>query len=520
MTKMLKTIFLQMDYSLEYELMNNFCYLIHFDLMTNMFMLTVLVISTTILFFSKEYMLKEEHYNTWFYPCLTLFILSMMLLIMSSSLAMSLIGWEGLGMTSIVLILHYFSKKTVESAFYTFSVTRLGDTMLLISTAYWMTLSLNVEYLKSDILLNFIIFFFFMAIMTKSAMLPFSEWLPKAMVAPTPVSSLVHSSTLVTAGILLLTRYYYIWSSSSISKYILMTTIITLFMSSIAAFMVMDLKKIVAMSTLSQISLIMTTILSGNLKLAFIHLMMHAYTKAMLFMVIGSILHYSKGEQDLRKTYIDYKTNPLLSLILVSAIFSLCGMFFLAGFYSKDMIIEKFITKETSFMFLMMIYTSILLTMIYSFRLLNLLKLTPSSPWSWKYNDSIMLKAMLILASFSISFGAIFMWIIPPLPYNVSLMKDKIILQMILIVGILIGWYWFFNLTSFFSSSWYLSFVSILSMKFYKIFMKKLESIMQMWQYYNSYSWKTFKLWALNSHKLVLMNSNMTFKMTLLILIL
>nr|YP_010501935.1 NADH dehydrogenase subunit 5 [Laemobothrion tinnunculi]UXC94701.1 NADH dehydrogenase subunit 5 [Laemobothrion tinnunculi]UXC94714.1 NADH dehydrogenase subunit 5 [Laemobothrion tinnunculi] len=508
--------FLNMDCSIEYELMENFCYMFHFDLMTNLYVMTVMLISSAIFMYSKEYIMKEEKINTWFYPCLSFFVLSMLILIMSSSLVTSLIGWEGLGITSIILILHYFSKKAMESAFYTYFITRLGDSFFLIASAYWLCSTLNVEFINLSSAPKLVIFFL-IALMTKSAMLPFSEWLPKAMMAPTPISSLVHSSTLITAGILLMMRYNSMISSLTNTKWFLIIAVTTLFVSSVSAFMATDLKKIIAMSTLSQMMMIIITVLAGNSKLAFIHLTMHAFTKAMLFMIIGSILHYSQSEQDTRKIFINMKTYPLLSIMLNSAIMSLCGMFFFSGFYSKDMIMEMFMYKKTIFFMFILINTSVCLTTIYSFRILNLINLIPNNTWTMKSTNMKMLQTIMIMLFYTTIFGTFFIWILPLIPFNLMTKSDKIFLQIIILSGMFTGWYWFYKIYFFFSSSWYIMFIGKMASETLKILTTLTQVISSMLQFYNSMMWSILKKWATLSHQNILFNSKNTLKTLMLI---
>jgi len=183
--------------------------------------------------------------------------------------------------------------------------------------------------------------FIILAGLTKRAQIPFSAWLPAAMAAPTPVSALVHSSTLVTAGVYLLIRFYSVFESELLlGAALFYLGALTMLMAGIVASFETDLKKIIALSTLSQLGLIVLSVGLGNINLAIFHLIVHAIFKALLFLCGGKIIHSFGGEQDIR--FIGgINTNLPVSLVTLNvANFSLCGIPFISGFYSKDLILE------------------------------------------------------------------------------------------------------------------------------------------------------------------------------------
>merc|ERR1712142_1132893 len=180
---------------------------------------------------------------------------------------------------------------------------------------------------------------------TKRAQIPFSAWLPAAIAAPTPVSALVHSSTLVTAGIYLLIRINLIIIEININYILLIIGIITIIMSGITAIIEIDIKKIIALSTLSQLGIIIIILGLGNPILSFFHLISHAFFKAILFICAGIIIHNIKDYQDIRKIGFSFNNlNYSISIIIIANL-SLCGLPFIGGFYSKDLIIEIIIIK-------------------------------------------------------------------------------------------------------------------------------------------------------------------------------
>jgi len=187
----------------------------------------------------------------------------------------------------------------------------------------------------------FFLLIIILAAITKRAQIPFSSWLPAAIAAPTPVSALVHSSTLVTAGVYLLIRFnYYLNFNKYFLFFLLLLGSLTILISGIGANYEIDFKKIIALSTLSQLGLIMRILSLGYIKLAFFHLLTHALFKALLFLCAGIFIHRIINFQDIRIS--GGFNNQLIIVIIFFNIsrLALCGMPFLAGFYSKDIILE------------------------------------------------------------------------------------------------------------------------------------------------------------------------------------
>lgn len=196
--------------------------------------------------------------------------------------------------------------------------------------------------------------------------MPFSAWLPAAMAAPTPVSALVHSSTLVTAGVYLLIRFSYLLGESNFLFY---TGVFTMFMSGMGANFENDLKKIIALSTLSQLGLIMMVLSLGYPELSFFHLLTHALFKSLLFLCAGVFIHRIGDIQDIRHLGGASVACPVTSFYFIAASLALCGFPFLAGFYSKDLILELyFIVGVNSFMFAVVLLSTVF-TLTYSVRL-------------------------------------------------------------------------------------------------------------------------------------------------------
>jgi len=208
-----------------------------------------------------------------------------------------------------------------------------------------------------------------LAAITKRAQIPFSAWLPAAIAAPTPVSALVHSSTLVTAGVYLLVRFSAALEGSLTQTVLLLLSRLTMFMAGLGANFEYDLKKIIALSTLSQLGVIIRILSLGYANLAFFHLLRHALFKALLFICAGAVIHNIKNYQDIRLIGNLVSEMPLTTFCINLANLALCGSPFIAGFYSKDLILEiAFIRNINIFIFLLYCLATGL-TVCYTFRL-------------------------------------------------------------------------------------------------------------------------------------------------------
>jgi len=193
------------------------------------------------------------------------------------------------------------------------------------------------------------------------------------MAAPTPVSALVHSSTLVTAGVYLLIRFNPLLKNSHCIIILGALGISTMLIAGLAAILERDIKKVIALSTLRQLGVMIIVVGYQKHILAYFHLLSHAYFKAILFMCAGAIIHNIKDYQDIRKMGRGHISMPTIVRILMVANMSLCGLPFLSGFYSKDLILEIVLIQRNSFLYTIMILFATLLTVRYSFRITFLL---------------------------------------------------------------------------------------------------------------------------------------------------
>lgn len=248
------------------------------------------------------------------------------------------------------------------------------------------------------------------AAITKRAQIPFSSWLPAAIAAPTPVSALVHSSTLVTAGVFLLFRFYPTLSlSTTFNKALLIIATLTCLIAGLRANTECDIKKIIALSTLSQLGVIIVRLGLGAPLLAFFHLITHALFKALLFLCAGTLIHLHHHSQDLRFMGNLPIQMPSISAAIIVSNLALCGTPFLAGFYSKDAILEHAVSSPTSLVVILLFFFATGLTVRYTVRFLTTVVWGPAnvSPLHPLNDRDIYCSApTFILASFSVFGGA------------------------------------------------------------------------------------------------------------------
>nr|YP_010890506.1 NADH dehydrogenase subunit 5 [Colpocephalum eucarenum]WIM51512.1 NADH dehydrogenase subunit 5 [Colpocephalum eucarenum] len=412
-----------------------------FTLYNVIFVFTVSSVFASVYHYSIYYM-TGEIYVKRFMLILILFVISMVILICSGNLFTTLIGWDGLGVTSMLLIMYYCSNASLKASMYTFVINRLGDCFFLILIFFIMckfpTLNLLVNTMSSNLGMLFCCLFILLSI-TKSAQVPFSSWLTKAMEAPTPVSSLVHSSTLVTAGIYVLFLYQEVWKESEIFVFILSTlSLATILVASIAGLVEMDLKKIVAYSTLSQLGFIMFVFSLSLFPQGFFHLIMHAFFKALMFMSAGYIIHHSSGWQDIRLMSLNFSCSPIVVKILTTAMVSLCGLPYMSGFFSKDLILDSLCKMNFSVLIFLILICSFVFTVYYSFRVCWYV-MSGLKPVSSMTDDSSgMIKTMLYLLVLSCTMGSMMLWTF--YPSTPSFDSPKIILVMFLVGMLIIFW--------------------------------------------------------------------------------
>nr|YP_010580909.1 NADH dehydrogenase subunit 5 [Entemnotrochus rumphii]UZT27094.1 NADH dehydrogenase subunit 5 [Entemnotrochus rumphii] len=334
------------------------------------FSCVVCFISGCVMLFSSSYMANDPFLSRFIWLVM-MFVLSMNMLIFIPSLISLLLGWDGLGIVSFALVIYYQNMKSMAAGMLTALANRVGDVMLLISIGlcvvqgHW-----NILFMWDSEFSSAMACCLLIAAMTKSAQIPFSAWLPAAMAAPTPVSALVHSSTLVTAGVFLLIRFFpFLDSWENFRSALMFFAVVTLLMAGIGANCEYDLKKIIALSTLSQLGVMMLSLSLGAPYLALFHLYTHALFKAMLFLCAGGIIHGNSNIQDIRLLGGLWSQMPLTVSCLNVANLALCGAPFMSGFYSKDMILELCLGGSYNLFMLLLIFLATGMTASYSLRL-------------------------------------------------------------------------------------------------------------------------------------------------------
>jgi len=344
-------------------------------------MMVVTLVSTVVHIYSIGYMDHDKGFNR-FFSYLSAFVFSMMILVMSDNFAGLFIGWEGVGLCSWLLIGFWFHKEVATwAANEAFIMNRIADLGMLIGIflVYWNTGSLQYDIAfpamasLDTATLTWIGIFLFVGAMGKSAQFPLHTWLADAMEGPTPVSALIHAATMVTAGVYLVVR--------SNELYDLIPNV-GLFIASLGAFVAIfaasmalvnrDMKRVIAYSTLSQLGYMFAAAGLGAYWVALFHLMAHAFFKALLFLGAGNVMHAMHDELDPFKMGGLKKPMRATYIMMTLASIALAGIFPLAGFFSKDLILEVAIIEHHYIIYSILLFTAGL-TAFYSFRLTALI---------------------------------------------------------------------------------------------------------------------------------------------------
>nr|YP_004425008.1 NADH dehydrogenase subunit 5 [Utterbackia peninsularis]ADL62601.1 NADH dehydrogenase subunit 5 [Utterbackia peninsularis] len=345
------------------------------DMVSVGFSFVVCLISSCVFMYSVSYM-KEDKFIGLFSTLVGCFVAAMSVMIYIPHLAFMLLGWDLLGIVSFLLVIFYQNNASVGAGMLTILINRLGDVFLLVTISLisiigvWGPLSSSV--FQGSYMAMIVAGLLVSACMTKSAQMPFSVWLPAAMAAPTPVSALVHSSTLVTAGVYIMFRHYSFFSEMDGVLFLSEKVgCLTFLMASLAACFEIDIKKLIALSTLSHLGFMVYVLGLGYPTLSFFHLLMHALFKSLLFLCVGYYIHAAGSCQDLRHlSGVGWVTSPLLVSCFVIGFSSLCGVPYLSGFYSKDAILEALFESLNGVIETVCIMVSASISYVYSMRIL------------------------------------------------------------------------------------------------------------------------------------------------------
>lgn len=409
------------------------------DWVSLLFISFIIIISSIIILYRYMYILGDKFIKRFIFLIL-LFVLSMVLIIVSPNIIRIIFGWDGLGLVSYCLIIFYQNYRSYNSGIVTVLCNRIGDVGLLIVigltiiSGRWNLILYRVEN-------KLIVFILLIAAVTKRAQIPFSRWLPIAMAAPTPVSALVHSSTLVTAGVYLIIRFNKLLINNELNKILFFLAVITIFISGLIANLEVDLKKIIALSTLSQLGLIIIILRLGLEIIAFYHLLVHAIFKSILFICAGAIIHSIINNQDIRLFGNLKEVIPFVIICFFIANLALCGFPFIAGFYSKDFVIELVYRIELNTYILIFIIISLVFTVSYSIRLFYYIFFRNIKFYRYINlgEDKLIGMSMIILVFLRIISGSLLNWLFFYDYYLVYLNFDiKILTLFICLIGCLV----------------------------------------------------------------------------------
>ena len=339
-----------------------------FDSLTSIMLVVVTFISFLVHLYSTEYMGKDPHVSR-FMSYLSLFTFFMLILITANNFLQMFVGWEGVGLSSYLLINFWFTRiQANKAAIKAMLINRVGDFFILLamfliyfvfnSLDYDVVFTMSKTFNNYDILIGFnkipfldvICIFLFLGAMGKSAQIGLHVWLPDAMEGPTPVSALIHAATMVTAGVFLIARCSFLFELSPFTlKLIVLIGSLTAFFASTTGLFQNDIKKVIAYSTCSQLGYMVFACGLSSYDVGVFHLFNHAFFKALLFLGAGSIIHAVGNEQDMRKMGGLKNLLPFSYAITLIGSLALIGFPFLSGFYSKDIILEVAFAKYTTF---------------------------------------------------------------------------------------------------------------------------------------------------------------------------
>jgi len=367
---------------------------LYVDALSTLMILVITGVGFLIHVYSIGYMREDAGYSR-FFAYMNLFVFSMLLLVLSGNLVWLIIGWAGVGLSSYLLIGFWFERRSaVLAARKAFVMNTIGDVGMVFA-AFLIFLNLRVldfqglfsrvhQLPKGGTVITAICLFLLVGAVAKSAQLPLQTWLPDAMEGPTPVSALIHAATMVTAGVYLVARMHllYDWAPSAAAAVAVIGGVTAFYAATIGTAQV-DIKRILAYSTMSQIGYMFLAVGIGAYTAGMFHFMTHAFFKALLFLAAGNVIHAFHEDQDIRHMGNLRAGLPITFWTFLIGTLSISGFPLFAGFFSKDEIIRAALSAAGSELWLgVLALISAGLTAYYMFRLFFI-----AFGWEWLAHD-------------------------------------------------------------------------------------------------------------------------------------
>nr|CAA6675005.1 NADH dehydrogenase subunit 5 [Botryllus gaiae] len=354
-----------LDVFLEFNLWFNYGFSLTFDIYSTIFFFFAMVVSWSIMQFGLDYMVEENGVGS-FLMFLLIFLMLMFILVFSGNFFILFVGWEGVGLMSFVLISWWGSRYEASSgSLQAVYYNRVGDAGLMMFLCYSLVWG-NGLLIMNNFMTGVLFVMFLLGVIAKSSQLMFHPWLPNAMEGPTPVSSLLHSSTMVMAGVYLLMRTLHYFQYGNLVFFFGM---LTCMLGGVIGMSHVDFKKVVAYSTTSQLGFMMMVLGAGWSWLCLLYMMIHAFFKAMIFMMSGVVIHMSGGIQDFRHMFSSLIINKLMYYFYFVGGVVMMGFPFLSAFWMKDIILEGLMGSHLGLLTWFFFFFCIMLTGLYSLRL-------------------------------------------------------------------------------------------------------------------------------------------------------
>ena len=421
---------------------NLFSYSLSLTLTPFSMLFRCLVSAITGIVFAYSYGYIGFYSNYKFFLITTLgFVLSMLMVINFTDIFMVILGWDGLGVISFFLIVYYNSVNSVYSGLLTILVNRVGDSLLVLAISFFsLTSSGYTSFHGHSYVPFFLLCILVLGLMTKSALFPFSPWLPAAISAPTPISSLVHSSTLVTAGLYLMLRFRtLLYTSPYLITLLCSCRIFTTFYAGLNSLVEQDLKKLVALSTLRHLGFIGLAVSAGLESLALFHLFTHALFKSLIFMSLGEVISSQSHYQDIRVLSAGILLTPESSRYIYISSLSLFGLPFVSGFYSKDIVLESVhFSSSVGSVLLLLVYINLIFTYAYTSRILIFcIRSVKTTPYLNFFGSSLHTSYLVFLRVSSILFGWAYLAVAFPHSIPLPVVPGARVLPVLLLFAVL-----------------------------------------------------------------------------------